>query len=378
MTDTENVFDGFALLGDDEEFDVDKIFGSSSDEPAPPPPAPEPAKEVKPQPEPKQEFPTKTQKVPAEEANQSLELFSAFADAESDPVPLPPADTEKTQLEPEQVQMETAEVQPEPEQTLPAKTQEALAEEKQPPELFSAFTSAESDPIPEAAPVKSIAPRPQTQLSLFDKPPVFQYGGAREQITDSDMTFEALRIQKADCFVSPFSPERVTEIRVKSGKCNGKQLTSLQWSVFPNVERIVVNDAVYKYVNEVNVVGLKKLQSVVIGENSFTRRIHGYGNDPNRRFVLKDCPNLKELKMGRFSFSDYGEIEVSSLDSLEVIEMGTASFYAAILQLKSNFTLLNSCIDLPMLKSLHFGDYAFADSAVVSFESVISPHGMMD
>ena len=38
MTDTENVFDGFTLLGDDEEFDVDKIFGSGSDEPAPPPP----------------------------------------------------------------------------------------------------------------------------------------------------------------------------------------------------------------------------------------------------------------------------------------------------------------------------------------------------
>ena len=49
MTDTENVFDGFALLGDDEEFDVDKIFGSSSDEPAPPPPAPTLAEEVKPQ-----------------------------------------------------------------------------------------------------------------------------------------------------------------------------------------------------------------------------------------------------------------------------------------------------------------------------------------
>ena len=187
-----------------------------------------------------------------------------------------------------------------------------------------------------------------------------------------------LRIQKADCFVSLFSPERVTEIRVESGKCNGKRFTALHWSVFPNVERIVVNDAVYKYVNEVNVVGLRKLQSVVIGENSFTRRMHGYGNDPNRRFVLKDCPKLKELKMGRFSFSDFGVIEVSSLDSLEVIEMGTASFYAAILQLKSNFTLLNSSIDLPMLKSLHFGDYAFADSAAVSFESALSLHGMMD
>ena len=76
MTGTENVFDGFALLGDDEEFDVDKIFGSGSDEPAPPPPALTLAEEVKSQPE------------------------------------------------PEQVQTETAESQPEPEHTLPAKTQE--------------------------------------------------------------------------------------------------------------------------------------------------------------------------------------------------------------------------------------------------------------
>ena len=152
MTDTENVFDGFTLLDDDEELDMVKIFGSGSDEPAPPPPAPEPTEDAKPQPE------------------------------------------------PEQVQTETAESQPEPEHTLPAKTQEVPAEEKQPLDLFSAFTSAESDPIPEAAPVKSIAPSPQTQLSLFDKPPVFQYGGAREQITDRDMTFEALRIQKADDF----------------------------------------------------------------------------------------------------------------------------------------------------------------------------------
>ena len=140
MVDTENVFDGFALLDDDEDFDVDKIFGSSSDTPTPPPPAP------------------------------------------------PPVDTAQPQSEPEPVQTETAESQPEPEQTLPAKTQEAPAEEaEQPLDIFSAFTGAESDPIPEADQANRIAPRPQTQLSLFDKPPVFQYGGAREQITDPDM-----------------------------------------------------------------------------------------------------------------------------------------------------------------------------------------------
>ena len=49
MTDTENVFGGFTLLDDDEELDMDQIFGSGSDEPAPPPPAPTLAEEVKPQ-----------------------------------------------------------------------------------------------------------------------------------------------------------------------------------------------------------------------------------------------------------------------------------------------------------------------------------------
>ena len=73
MTDTENTFGGFTLLGDDEEFDVDKIFGSGSDEPAPPPPTPTLAEEAKPQPEPEQTLAAKAQEVPAEE-KQPLDL----------------------------------------------------------------------------------------------------------------------------------------------------------------------------------------------------------------------------------------------------------------------------------------------------------------
>ena len=145
----------------------------------------------------------------------------------------------------------------------------------------------------------------------------------------------------------------------------------LNWSLFPNVKQITVNDAVYKYVKEVKVIGLKRLESILIGENSFTKRMHGYGNDPNRRFILKNCSQLKEIKMGCFSFSDYGVIEISNLDSLEVIEMGTASFYAANLQLKGDAHKTRSFIDLPMLKSLRFGDYALADSTRISFESAL-------
>ena len=50
-------------------------------------------------------------------------------------------------------------------------------------------------PAAPTAPAKAEAP-----VSVFDKPPVFSYGGAKENIADASMTFEELRIQKADDF----------------------------------------------------------------------------------------------------------------------------------------------------------------------------------
>ena len=37
-------------------------------------------------------------------------------------------------------------------------------------------------------------------MSLFDKPPVFSYGGHKDKIEDASLTFEELRIKKADDF----------------------------------------------------------------------------------------------------------------------------------------------------------------------------------
>ena len=79
---------------------------------------------------------------------------------------------------------------------------------------------------------------------------------------------------------------------------------------------------------------------VEIGKNSFTKEMISSGNDPNRHFYLKDCPKLKELKVGRYSFSDYTVCEIENVDALEVIEMGDVNgrsynFVYASLELKS-------------------------------------------
>lgn len=109
-------------------------------------------------------------------------IFGAAADEPTPPPPIPMQKEEKQSAAPDNI--------------APAKTQDA-PEAAEPLELFPAFAPQEA---PAEESVKDIAPRPQTQVSLFDKPPVFQYGSAREPITDADLTFDALRIQKAEDF----------------------------------------------------------------------------------------------------------------------------------------------------------------------------------
>ncbi|KAM7453383.1 hypothetical protein BLSTO_05870 [Blastocystis sp. subtype 1] len=121
----------------------------------------------------------------------------------------------------------------------------------------------------------------------------------------------------------------------------------------PHLRLLEVGDECFENVKEVKLIGLNQLERVVIGKNSFTKKKYDYGNEPNRHFYLKDCERVRELKMGRFSFSDYVVCEIENNKSLEVVEMGIMNgdgfnFCFALLELKN----------LPSLKSLLFGEFA--------------------
>ena len=97
----------------------------------------------------------------------------------------------------------------------------------------------------------------------------------------------------------------------------------------------------FKHVDVVELNGLSRLERVVIGRNSFSKKKSGIGNYPTGHFSLKDCERVRELKMGRFSFSDYSVCEIENVPSLEVIEMGqlnedSNNFWYASLELKSD------------------------------------------
>ena len=138
----------------------------------------------------------------------------------------------------------------------------------------------------------------------------------------------------------------IEELIVSDRSCNGREWNVLDLTFMPYLRMLEVGDECFKNVTEVKLIGLHALERVIIGKYCFRKSSDDSDDDdsdedPNRHFYLKDCEQLKELKMGRYSFSDFSVCEIANVPSLEVIEMGelnesNSNFFFASLELKSD------------------------------------------
>ena len=128
-------------------------------------------------------------------------------------------------------------------------------------------------------------------------------------------------------------------ITVGDKLCNGEN-ERIDLSKYFNLKNVSIGNECFFYQDVLNLTGLHSLERVMIGENSFTKNKGSSGNNANRKLYVKNCDALKELKIDRYSFSDYSVIEIENVNSLELIEMGEVNivsfnFYSASLELKS-------------------------------------------
>ncbi|KAM7456280.1 hypothetical protein BLSTO_02958 [Blastocystis sp. subtype 1] len=162
-------------------------------------------------------------------------------------------------------------------------------------------------------------------------------------------------------------------IVIASNCCNDSELRVLNLSRFVNLKELKVGDECFDNVDEVKLIGLGQLERVIIGGLCFTNNDDDDSNDsddsddddPHRHFYLKNCERVRELTIGCWSFNDYSVCEIENVPSLEVIEMGdlndtSFNFSYASLELKN----------LPSLKSLLFGGYAFYECSRAVFENL--------
>ena len=75
----------------------------------------------------------------------------------------------------------------------------------------------------------------------------------------------------------------------------------------------------FKNVSELKLIGMKGLESVIVGENCFTKK---KSDKESYGLYVKNCESLRELKIGNHSFEEYSVCAIENVPSLELIEVG--------------------------------------------------------
>ena len=114
-------------------------------------------------------------------------------------------------------------------------------------------------------------------------------------------------------------PWDVTALTVTDNSCNDNNITVVDLSSFKFLRRVVIGKDCFKYVQLLSIVGLNWLESVSIGSSSFT-----YYDSSLKSSELKivNCPQLKSLSIGYWSFGRYNGFELSELPQLKSVVIG--------------------------------------------------------
>ena len=99
----------------------------------------------------------------------------------------------------------------------------------------------------------------------------------------------------------------------------------VDWDVswFLNLESIEIGPDCFESVETFQIEGLNRLKTIKIGNNSFTKKKNGGGNDKSKSFHILNCESLESIQIGEYSFSDFGgEFELKNLPQLQSIQIG--------------------------------------------------------
>ena len=126
-----------------------------------------------------------------------------------------------------------------------------------------------------------------------------------------------------------YQSETVTDLVISNNLCNDYTASMIDFTHYTNLESLEIGDSNFQHVSEFVIDGFDELKSLKIGENSFTRSINSYGDDPSRSFGISNCFELESIEIGSYSFSDYGgKFELKNLPKLNSINIGQIGSYS--------------------------------------------------
>ena len=134
------------------------------------------------------------------------------------------------------------------------------------------------------------------------------------------------------------------------------------WDVswFLNLESIEIGNECFEFVETFQIDGLNQLQTIKIGNNSFTQSKYWYGLDKSKSFHILNCQSLVSIQIGECSFSDYAsEFELKNLPQLQSIQIGTIgndsyNFYGSSFVIRGIELILNIVMIRSSKSTIHY------------------------
>ncbi|OAO14151.1 hypothetical protein AV274_4153, partial [Blastocystis sp. ATCC 50177/Nand II] len=123
-----------------------------------------------------------------------------------------------------------------------------------------------------------------------------------------------------DCWSSGI-PLNATEIVIPDNSCNGEE-DGLDLSDYTELKKLTVGNNCFAKLGSVEIIHMNTfLESIIIGMNSFM----GGNSNPDNTLFIYDLNSLVELRIGRYSFSNYSLCDITYADALEVLEIGNVN-----------------------------------------------------
>ena len=118
----------------------------------------------------------------------------------------------------------------------------------------------------------------------------------------------------------------VTHLTINANCLN--DLSEMAVDRFIVLKELWIGDNSLNGLSELRVVGLNRLERVVVGSSSFRR------TGTSNALHVRECPSLKSVVIGDDSFAGFGMIEIASVPVLEELQIGASCFAAASYELK--------------------------------------------
>ena len=142
---------------------------------------------------------------------------------------------------------------------------------------------------------------------------------------------------------------------------------------FSNLRQLTIGSDCFEKAENFCLEGLNELENIVIGRRSFTLTkspdIIFFCHERAGVFQVKNCPKLKTIQIGGYSFGDYHMFDLDNLPSLQSVHIGDFCFFETF-----GVDFSGKCLkrifstDLPRLESLQFDSFSFCKCIKASFE----------